>query len=100
MQMLQTQPTHSRTTRASVVGFVLVILFSAGCANAFQQGAPEIIKVEPPSWWAGHTVNPVRLLVRGRNLANARVRPTTRAVQTSGVRINGNGNYLFVDVRV
>jgi len=98
MPTLKPQPKHSRTIRAAVVGFL--ILISAFSANAFPQSAPEIIKVEPPSWWAGHTVNPVRLLVRGKNLANARVRPTTRAVQTTGVRINGSGNYLFVDVRV
>ena len=96
MLTLTFQTIPSRTILASV----LVILVIAVSANAFQQGAPEIIKVEPPSWWAGHTINPVRLLVRGKNLANARIRPMTRSVQTSGTRIRGNGNYLFVDVRV
>ena len=100
MRTLQSQSPDSKTTLASVFALVFLILISAVSANAFPQSAPEIIKVEPPSWWAGHSINPVRLLVRGKNLANARVRPTTRAVQTSGVRINGSGNYLFVDVRV
>lgn len=86
--------------KGAVAASALYFLFCVGSVNAFPQGAPEIIKVEPPSWWAGHSINPVRLLVRGKNLANARVRPTTPAVQTSGVRINGSGNYLFVDVRV
>ncbi|HYJ89353.1 MAG TPA: alpha-amylase family glycosyl hydrolase [Pyrinomonadaceae bacterium] len=79
---------------------VFLILISVASVNAFPQGAPEIIKVEPPSWWAGHTINPVRLLVRGKNLGNARIRPTTRALQTTAVRINNTGNYLFVDVKV
>ena len=29
---------------------------------------PEVTKVEPPSWWPGHSIDPVRLLVRGQNL--------------------------------
>ena len=31
-------------------------------------GAPHVTKVEPPSWWPGHSINPVRLLVRGTSL--------------------------------
>src|SRR5215813_10015504 len=34
---------------------------------------PEIVKVDPPSWWVGSSVNPVRLMIRGRNLQGARV---------------------------
>ena len=26
---------------------------------------PQVAKVEPPGWWPGHSINPVRLLVRG-----------------------------------
>jgi neopullulanase len=100
MRTLQSHSQKSRRSRASFVGIPLYILLTATSLSAFPQNAPEVIKVEPPSWWAGHTINPVRLLVRGKNLANARVRPTTRAVQTSGVRINDRGNYFFVDVRV
>ena len=36
--------------------------------------APEILKVDPPSWWTRSSVNPVRLMIRGRNLQGARVR--------------------------
>jgi glycosidase len=88
------------STPAFAMGIVIWVLMGAASVNGFPQAAPEIIKVEPPSWWAGHTINPVRLLVRGRNLGKARVRPTTRALQASGVRINDSGHYLFVDVRV
>ena len=28
--------------------------------------------VAPPSWWAGHSINPVRLLVRGDQLTHIR----------------------------
>ena len=44
--------------------------------------APEILKVDPPSWWARSSVNPVRLLIQGRNLQGARVE-----VLGSGLRI-------------
>ena len=58
--------------------------------------APEIIKVDPPSWWVGSSVNPVRVMIRGRNLQGA-------SVEVSGSRvgeptINMNGTYVFVDV--
>ena len=77
--------------------WVLASVFSI-CAQA--PGAPEIMKVDPPSWWAGHTINPVRLLVRGQNLAGARVRSTTGVLQTSGLRINDRGTHLFVNVMI
>ena len=38
-----------------------------------RRNAPEVLKVDPPSWWTGSSVNPVRLLIRGRNLKGARV---------------------------
>src|SRR6185295_2971981 len=40
---------------------------------AFAQ-APEILKVEPPSWWTGSTLTPVRLLIRGRNFQGAQLK--------------------------
>ncbi|HEY0431144.1 MAG TPA: alpha-amylase family glycosyl hydrolase, partial [Pyrinomonadaceae bacterium] len=57
-------------------------------------------KVEPPSWWAGHTINPVRLLVRGKNLSGARVRSANPLLQTSDPFVNQAGTYLFVSVRI
>src|SRR5678816_772927 len=59
--------------------------------------APEILKVDPPSWWTGSTVNPVRLMIHGRNLQNARVEVQgLRIVNTP--EINERGTYIFVDV--
>jgi len=56
--------------------------------------APEILKVDPPSWWAGSTVNPVRVLIHGRNLRDARLDVEDLRV----VKINNTGTYIFVDV--
>ncbi|HEY3039848.1 MAG TPA: alpha-amylase family glycosyl hydrolase [Pyrinomonadaceae bacterium] len=65
-----------------------------------QTGIPSVTKVEPPSWWAHHSINPVRLLVRGKDLRDARVRATNAATQTSEVITNRDGTYLFVNVRI
>jgi glycosidase len=78
---------------------VLIILASFSLAFS-QASGPSITKVEPPSWWPGHTINPVRLLVRGEHLAGARVRSTSRLLQTSRVVVNEKGTYLFVDVSI
>ena len=81
---------------------VFPCLLTAFCAVSIQSqtNLPAVTKVEPQSWWAGHTINPVRLLVRGKNLAGARVRPIGPSLQTSDVKVNSRGTYLFVNVRV
>jgi glycosidase len=65
-----------------------------------QTDIPSVTKVEPPSWWAGHTINPVRLLVRGKNLGDARVRSPSASIQVSEVFVNRAGTYLFANVRI
>ncbi|MFN2517279.1 MAG: cyclomaltodextrinase N-terminal domain-containing protein, partial [Pyrinomonadaceae bacterium] len=65
-----------------------------------QSALPAVIKVEPPSWWARHTINPVRLLVRGRNLGGARVSSLNPAIRVSGVLANKKATYLFADVSI
>jgi len=82
---------------------VVIILILAGAVGAYAQpqaGPPSITKVDPPSWWAAHTINPVRLLVSGQNLVGARVRSTNPAIQVSEVFVNRSGTYLFVSVRI
>jgi hypothetical protein len=61
---------------------------------------PEVVKVEPPSWWAGHSINPVRLLVRGKNLVGAEVPSAAAGLKTGPVKVNEAGTYLFVDVTI
>ncbi len=60
--------------------------------------APVIEKVDPPNWWTGSTINPVRVLVRGRHLAGARVQ--CAQVRCAGLSVNGAGTYAFVDVTI
>lgn len=62
--------------------------------------APEVVKVEPPNWWANHSINPVRLLIRGRNLKGARVESPGPGLSVGEVRASDSGNYLFVDISI
>jgi len=70
--------------------------FTLACTLAAQ--APVIEKVDPPSWWAGHSINPVRLLVRGEHLAGARM--TCPHFSCATRRVSASGTYAFVDVTV
>jgi neopullulanase len=62
--------------------------------------APRVEKVEPPNWWANHTLNPVRLLARGANFQNARVSSKNNQLKISNIRVNARGDYLFFDVAI
>jgi neopullulanase len=86
----------SRTTLAALCA----LLCLAVDARAQTGDAPSILKVEPSSWWAGHTINPVRLLVRGRNLRGARVTATRPETVASASVVNSSGSYLFVSVNI
>ena len=80
----------------------LTVLIRVICVNLWLSisvvaQAPEILKVDPPSWWTGSSVNPVRLMIRGRNFQGARVR-VEGMVGTP--KINAQGTYIFVDVSI
>jgi neopullulanase len=83
------------TLRTFAAGALLLCAAAAAAAQA-----PTVAKVEPPNWWAGHTINPVRLLVRGANLHGARVAATRPGTTASGALVNPAGTYLFVNVHV
>jgi glycosidase len=70
------------------------------CCHLLRAAAPTVTKVEPPNWWAGHSINPVRLLIRGISLANARVTVSTSGFRASNVRVNEAGTYLFADLTI
>jgi glycosidase len=79
---------------------LLLALLLAATVSAAAQGAPAVTKVEPPNWWAGHSINPVRVLVRGRNLMGARVESIGAGISASRIRVNDAGTYLFADVTI
>jgi glycosidase len=81
--------------------FLLVAALLFCVSPCFSQSIPEVFKVDPPSWWAGSSLNPVRLLIRGKNLNGARVEVVGKGLQiASAPRANDSGTYLFVDVAI
>ncbi len=93
--------TRAPKPAAKLLAACAAVLLACVCARAQAPPQPRVSKVEPPSWWAGHTVNPVRLLIRGENLKGATVSaPAGGAFEVSPAKSNASGTYLFVDVRV
>ena len=79
--------------RATLVSiFIVAISFTA-----FAQG-PSVVKVDPPSWWANHTINPIRVLIRGKNLSGARVRSDSSALRV--LALKQSSSYLFIDLQI
>ncbi len=76
---------------------IAALLLSAGLLPA---APPQVTKVEPPNWWAAHSINPIRLLIRGANLRDARVVASAKGYRASNVRVNSAGTYLFVDLAI
>lgn len=77
-----------RIIKAILVNLCLVVTMAAQ--------APEIVKVDPPSWWVGSSLNPVRVMIRGRNLQGARVQ--VQGLRVGTPKVNESGTYVFVDV--
>ncbi|HSE38619.1 MAG TPA: alpha-amylase family glycosyl hydrolase [Blastocatellia bacterium] len=87
---------HGRMVLAAV--FVVFLLTSPTICHG--QGKPQVLKVEPPNWWAGHSINPVRVMIRGHNLGGARGETIGAGIHTGLTRINGAGTYIFLDVLI
>ena len=87
----------TRTLLSALAAVALALSLPVAAAAA---PPPEIVKVEPPSWWPGHSIDPVRLLVRGRNLLGAEVTSAATGLKTGPVKVNEAGTYLFVDVAI
>src|SRR6266508_2943488 len=84
----------------SVVQIVFAFgVLAAASQLAIAQSAPQVTKVEPPGWWANHSINPVRVLIRGRNLNGANISAGAGLV-AGGAKVNASGTYAFVDMRV
>ena len=78
---------------------IRICVLSAICAICVSAQTPEILKVDPPSWWPRSSANPVRLLVRGKNFQGARVQAVGPGLRVIGTpKINERGTYIFVDV--
>lgn len=84
--------------RALSVGLLTFALALA--APLTSAAPPQVLKVEPPNWWPGHSLDPVRVLIRGRDLVGARVAAVGAGLRTGATRVNAAGTYAFVDVHI
>jgi glycosidase len=60
---------------------------------------PIVDKIDPPFWWAGHSINPVRVLLHGANLGQARIE-IGPGIRPSRISINAVGTYAFADLTI
>ena len=61
--------------------------------------APTVTKVEPPNWWPNHTLNPIRLLIRGTDLNGATL-TAPHGFKARNLRVNATGSYLQIDLEI
>ncbi len=74
------------------------LLALAATAATARAQAPVIETVEPPEWWVGHSIDPVRVLVRGQGLAGARFE--CGRLRCAATRVNAAGTAAFVNVTI
>jgi len=84
---------------------ILTLLLTAHClllTAAAQNGYFRIDKIDPPNWWAGMKMNPVRILITGDALdrINEIRMPASSGLKFSNLKASANGHYLFADLYV
>ena len=72
---------------------LLVLVFSI---SLFAQ----VEKVEPPNWWVGFKDSNLQLLVKEKNISNAKPEISYQGVTISGVHKGTSLNYLFIDLNI
>ena len=87
---------RSIKTFSSCFKFALLFIITAATMAAAQ--APTVERMDPPSWWVGSTINPVRVLVKGTNLGGAKIESATPGISASNFMSSANGHYLFADI--
>ncbi|MEK7781595.1 MAG: alpha-amylase family glycosyl hydrolase [Verrucomicrobiota bacterium] len=76
--------------------FSTIIVLACSLALAPAEGL-RVDRVEPPNWWAGHSHNPVRLLLSGTNLTGAQL-SAPAGFHLSNVVVNATGTHAFCDL--
>jgi neopullulanase len=89
---------YLRKTGCGLATFALLLIGAITC-GAQTPALPQVLKVDPPSWWLQHSINPVRLLLRGTNLAGARV-DAPAGIRIGAAKINAAGTYIFADLQI
>ncbi|MBM3901272.1 MAG: hypothetical protein FJ379_04145 [Verrucomicrobia bacterium] len=77
-----------------ITRLLLIFAWTAALCTA----EPVISRIDPPSWWAGHAMNPVRLLITGRDLAGAKVALEGGGGRLGRITVSPSGTHLFCDL--
>lgn len=92
---------HSRQIRGLAFFFtslrlcgVVLLLFMGLAAQ------PTFERADPPSWWTTSTINPLRVLIRGKGLNGAHIESAIPGITAANFESSGNGHYLFADLRI
>ena len=78
---------------------LLGVLLSLPALSLLDAQDSRVDKIEPPSWWAGSAWTPIRLLVHGRNLSEAKV-TIAEPLAIENLKTNQGGTYLFADLTI
>ncbi len=60
----------------------------------------KVESIEPRNWWIGMKNNKVMLMLRGHNVAKARVQIKGSGVKILGIHVTDSANYLFADIEI
>jgi len=100
LKELDSVPSAKAAASSAVKFSFAMVLLIFCCQVCFSQNAPQVEKVEPPGWWAGHSINPVRVLIRGKNLGDAKVDAGGNGIIARRTQVNSSGTYIFVDILI
>lgn len=76
----------------------LLAFLPGAVAQTPTSGAPRVERIDPPNWWTGQALTPVRVLLQGKNLTGATVQAVGKGLTAGRVRVSANGDYLFADL--
>ena len=75
-----------------------VLIFAFALTTPAQ--APSVEKIDPPNWWLQSTINPVRVLIRGKDLTGAKIESNNPGITASNFKTSANGKFLFADIKI
>lgn len=61
---------------------------------------PQIDKIEPPNWWINHSVNPVQIIIYGRNFNESKIKLDSVGVKLVESSVSNNGSYIIAYLEI
>jgi len=67
--------------KSACATYMLRLIYFFAALAASLEAAPTVTKIDPPFWWAGYSINPVRLLIRGTGRGGATGKSATKGIE-------------------